>query len=138
MGILRVRLRVNPACHDPDFILAKGIIRWLWLCRVCSNIPKNHKRNTYVYRELNLSKQVKNNRYHYKQCESSMPWSLRVWDKLPWPVSIQLRISSDALNNSIQIQKNSNRSLHRYNCSKPKISKKSNRICSLNRMRQQF
>ncbi len=34
-------------------------------------IPKrNHKRNTYIYTELNLSKQVKSNRYHYKQCES--------------------------------------------------------------------
>jgi len=26
---VRVRVRVSQACHDPDFIPAKGIIRWL-------------------------------------------------------------------------------------------------------------
>ncbi len=45
-------VRVRQACHDPDFDLAKGSSSDGFESFVFAQIiPKNHKRNTFIYTE---------------------------------------------------------------------------------------
>ena len=57
--------------------LLKGLIRWLTLCGIRSNDSrrKHKQKYTHLYRTRQSSQrnQVKSNRYHYIQCEYSLP-----------------------------------------------------------------
>ncbi len=49
--------RVSPACRDPDFDLAEGSSSDSFDSVVFVRIiPKNHKRNTFIYTELEIKR----------------------------------------------------------------------------------